>query len=206
MCRWLAHMSDWGTLSTADAASGLPYGGVVSVSDGPSECPTGRLLFYLTVRAAARPVACVAAALGCGCQAGRRAGGLNSRQQNDRRQTRPQTSHPVITPNRPNPPAPRAQTQPMDATTKNLDASPDGASALVLAEASQLPGGCGGPDPESPVCAKVTVVGGTRPVGDEGVEEAMGMLVARHPEMGERGLNRWLAVGWLAVGGVRGGR
>jgi hypothetical protein len=48
MCRWLAHVSEWGTLSTVDAATGTPYGGVVSVSDGAADNPTGRLLFYLT--------------------------------------------------------------------------------------------------------------------------------------------------------------
>jgi len=104
--------------------------------------------------------------------------------------------HPLPTPKPPN------STQPMDQTTKNVDASPDGASALVLVEASQLPGGCGGKDPESPVCAKVTVLGRTRPVPDEGVEEAVAMLVARHPEMGAC----WLGGlgGWLGVAGVLG--
>ncbi|GBF92792.1 hypothetical protein Rsub_05411 [Raphidocelis subcapitata] len=120
MCRWLAHAADWGTLATA-TPGGTPYGGVVSVSDGPAGDPTGRLLFYLT---------------------------------------------------------------PMDRTTQNLDAG-GGASALVLAEASQLPGGCGGTDPESPVCAKATALGRTRPVAEEGVEEAMRLLLARHPEMAD---------------------
>jgi hypothetical protein len=119
MCRWLAHMAEWGTLATT-TPGGAPYGGVVSVSDGPAEDPTGRLLFYLT---------------------------------------------------------------PMDRTTQHLEAG-GGASALVLAEASQLPGGCGGTDPESPVCARVTALGRTRKVAPEGADEAMRLLVARHPEMG----------------------
>lgn len=120
MCRWLAHMAEWGTLATT-TPGGAPYGGVVSVSDGPAEDPTGRLLFYLT---------------------------------------------------------------PMDRTTQHLEAG-GGASALVLAEASQLPGGCGGTDPESPVCARVTALGRTRKVAPEGADEAMRLLVARHPEMAD---------------------
>ncbi|KIY99953.1 hypothetical protein MNEG_8008 [Monoraphidium neglectum] len=72
----------------------------------------------------------------------------------------------------------------MDKTTQNLAATPEGRSALVLAEVQKLPGGCGGEDPEDPRCAKVTVIGSTRPVPPEGVDQAMGMLVARHPVMG----------------------
>jgi hypothetical protein len=123
MCRWLVHESDWGVLSTATAATGAPYGGVVSVSDGAPGEPTGRLLFYLT---------------------------------------------------------------PMDATTHNLEASQDGASALVVAEAA-LSTGCGGADPESPVCAKVTALGRTRRVPDDGgaAATAREMLFARHPEMAD---------------------
>ncbi|KAI8466430.1 MAG: pyridoxamine 5'-phosphate oxidase-domain-containing protein [Monoraphidium minutum] len=117
MARWLAHASDWGTLATADAGTGLPYGGVVSVSDGAPSHPTGRLLFYLT---------------------------------------------------------------PMDRTTQNLAGG--GASALVLAEAQR---GCGPTDPEDPTCAKITVIGRTRPVPPEGRDEAMQMLVARHPVMAD---------------------
>jgi hypothetical protein len=43
----------------------------------------------------------------------------------------------------------------MDKTTQNLAATPEGRSALVLAEVQKLPGGCGGEDPEDPRCAKV---------------------------------------------------
>lgn len=55
MCRWLAHVSDWGTLATSDAGSGAPYGGVVSVSDGAPGAPSGRLYFYLTVSTRSLP-------------------------------------------------------------------------------------------------------------------------------------------------------
>lgn len=74
----------------------------------------------------------------------------------------------------------------MDQTTKNLLASPSGVSALILAEAQKLPGGCGGKDAEDPTCAKVTILGNTRAVPPEEVDEAMNMLLARHPSMGEQ--------------------
>lgn len=54
MARWLVHKSEWGTLSTISRQlSGrdqpVPFGNAVSISDGPVERSTGRLLFYLTV-------------------------------------------------------------------------------------------------------------------------------------------------------------
>jgi hypothetical protein len=53
MARWLVHRNDWGTLSTisrhlSTKHNAVPYGNVVSYSDGPPDNSTGRLLFYLT--------------------------------------------------------------------------------------------------------------------------------------------------------------
>jgi hypothetical protein len=49
MARWLVHASNWGVMSTTSRhLGGMPYGNPVSVSDGPGDKPTGRLLFYLT--------------------------------------------------------------------------------------------------------------------------------------------------------------
>ncbi|KAG2428070.1 hypothetical protein HYH02_014462 [Chlamydomonas schloesseri] len=47
MARWVAHVTDWGTLATVDRESS-PVGGVVSHSDGDVDLPTGRIYFYLT--------------------------------------------------------------------------------------------------------------------------------------------------------------
>uniref|UniRef100_A0A7S3RAQ2 CREG-like beta-barrel domain-containing protein n=1 Tax=Dunaliella tertiolecta TaxID=3047 RepID=A0A7S3RAQ2_DUNTE len=47
MARWMAHITTWGTLSTAKDGS-MPVGGIVSHSDGPWERPSPRLFFYLT--------------------------------------------------------------------------------------------------------------------------------------------------------------
>ncbi|KAF5842623.1 pyridoxamine 5'-phosphate oxidase-domain-containing protein [Dunaliella salina] len=46
MCRWLAHVVDYGTLATLK--DGKPYGGIASYSDGAFDNPTGRLFFYFT--------------------------------------------------------------------------------------------------------------------------------------------------------------
>jgi len=49
--RYIAHYSNWGTLSTIstqDKIKGLPFGNIFSVSDGPMENSTGVLYFYVT--------------------------------------------------------------------------------------------------------------------------------------------------------------
>jgi hypothetical protein len=96
MCRWLAHTSEWGVLSTADAQSGAPYGGVVSVSDGAADNPTGRLLFYLTVPAGRGTCAWFCGGPGAWARSVAPAGGMQ--------QARPRP-HPVLPPHCPNPAA-----------------------------------------------------------------------------------------------------
>ncbi|XP_010878855.1 protein CREG2 [Esox lucius] len=49
--RYMSHYSDWGhlaTISTQDKIKGLPFGNVLSVSDGPMDNSTGVLYFYVT--------------------------------------------------------------------------------------------------------------------------------------------------------------
>ncbi|KAF8057740.1 RNA pseudouridine synthase 2 [Scenedesmus sp. PABB004] len=48
LARWLAHKADWGSLATLTPDGGAALGGVVSVSDGARDDPSGRLFFYLT--------------------------------------------------------------------------------------------------------------------------------------------------------------
>ncbi|MEQ2291388.1 hypothetical protein AMECASPLE_012980 [Ameca splendens] len=49
--RYIAHYSDWGhlaTISTQDKIRGLPFGNILSVSDGPQDNSTGVIYFYVT--------------------------------------------------------------------------------------------------------------------------------------------------------------
>lgn len=72
---------------------------------------------------------------------------------------------------------------PMGAAALDLAASPN--ATLTLCEA-QLPGGCANLDPQDPNCAKVALSGEVLPLQSEAaVQEAKGMLFARHPAMAD---------------------
>ena len=142
MCRWLAHTASWGVLSTRDAASGV-FGGVVSVSDGFVGNATGRLLFYLTVRQLQEEEEEGWERRWWLPRTGRKVAILHGRLQLWIGSRRLQTQHTTHNTQHTTHKQHQQHQQPMDHTTENLRAS-DGASALVLAEAALLPGGCGG--------------------------------------------------------------
>jgi hypothetical protein len=51
LARYLIHEADWGVTATQSSLQpGYPFGNVLSVSDGPKDESTGRILFYVATQ------------------------------------------------------------------------------------------------------------------------------------------------------------